>query len=84
MLSINRDLIQCQEVRLELTDSNSWNLANTVESKTLQPLVDYGYIYSFNKIGDDPKSRKYTQLEDQHLIAMTNHRGMAGSVKSRN
>ncbi len=42
-----------------LTDSNLWNLANTVETNILQPLVDFGYIDTFDKIGDDPKSRKY-------------------------
>ena len=42
-----------------LTDSNLWNLAATVENNILQPLIDYGYIYSFEKLGQVPKSWKY-------------------------
>jgi hypothetical protein len=42
-----------------LTDQNPWNLATTIESNVLQPLIDYGYIDSYEKVGDDPKAPKY-------------------------
>jgi len=42
-----------------LTDSNLWNLSSTVEKNILQPLIDYGYILSFERVGQEPKSWKY-------------------------
>ena len=42
-----------------LTDRNPWNLATTVETNILQPLRAYGFIDSYEKVGDDPKAPKY-------------------------
>jgi hypothetical protein len=45
-----------------LNDNNQWNLGTTVETNILEPLIEYGYIDSYEKIGDDPKFRKYIIL----------------------
>ena len=42
-----------------LTDNNPWNLANTVETNILEQLREYGYIDSYEKVGEDPKAPKY-------------------------
>ncbi len=42
-----------------LNDSNPWNLTTTVETNILKPLIDYGYIDYYEKVGDDPKAPKY-------------------------
>ena len=42
-----------------LSDQNPWNLVTTVETNILQPLIEYGYIDSYEKVGDDPKAPKY-------------------------
>jgi hypothetical protein len=42
-----------------LKDINQWNLAVTVETNILEPLKEFGYIDSYENIGDDPKSPKY-------------------------
>jgi hypothetical protein len=42
-----------------LNDSNRWNLASTVETNILGPLIQYGYIDSYDKICNDSKSPKY-------------------------
>jgi hypothetical protein len=42
-----------------LTDNNQWNLATTVETNILKPLIEYGYIDSYERVGDDAKSLKY-------------------------
>jgi hypothetical protein len=43
-----------------LTDTNPWNLVTTVETNILKPLIEYGFIDSYEKVGDDPKAPKYT------------------------
>jgi hypothetical protein len=42
-----------------LTDSNPWNLVTTIESNIMEPLKDFGYIDSYEKVGEDPKAPKY-------------------------
>lgn len=42
-----------------LTDRNPWNLVTTVETNILKPLIEYGFIDSYEKVGDDPKASKY-------------------------
>ena len=42
-----------------LTDANPWNLSTTVETNILQPLIENGYIDSYEKEGENPKARKY-------------------------
>jgi hypothetical protein len=42
-----------------LTDNNPWNLATTVETNILEQLREYGYIDSYEKVGEDPKAPKY-------------------------
>jgi len=42
-----------------LKDINHWNLAVTVETNILKPLKESGYIDSYERTGDDPKSPKY-------------------------
>ena len=42
-----------------LTDNNPWNLAATVETNILEQLREYGYIDSYEKVGEDPKAPKY-------------------------
>ena len=42
-----------------LTDSNPWNLVTTVETNILKPLIEYGYIDFYEKVGEDPKAPKY-------------------------
>jgi ribosomal protein S8 len=42
-----------------LNDSNQWNLATTVETNILDPLKEYGYINSYEMVGEDAKSLKY-------------------------
>ena len=33
-----------------LNDSNQWNLATTVETNILKPLIEYGYIDSYERV----------------------------------
>ena len=42
-----------------LADSNPWNLSTTVEINILKPLIEYGYIDSYEKEGANPKAPKY-------------------------
>jgi ribosomal protein S8 len=42
-----------------LADSNPWNLSTTVEINILKPLIEYGYIDSYEKEGENPKAPKY-------------------------
>jgi hypothetical protein len=42
-----------------LKDSNQWNLASTIKTNILDPLKDYGYIDSYEKVGEDSKAPKY-------------------------
>jgi hypothetical protein len=42
-----------------LTDRNPWNLITTVENSILGPLIENGYIDSYEKVCDDPKDPKY-------------------------
>jgi hypothetical protein len=42
-----------------LTDTNPWNLSTTVETNILQPLIENGYIDSYQKEGENPKAPKY-------------------------
>lgn len=42
-----------------LTDANPWNLSTTVETNILQPLIENGYIDSYEKEGENPKAPKY-------------------------
>jgi len=42
-----------------LTDGNQRNLAATVETNILEQLREYGYIDSYEKVGEDPKALKY-------------------------
>jgi len=37
-----------------LTDNNPWNLTTTVETNVLEQLRVYGYIDSYEKVGEDP------------------------------
>jgi len=41
-----------------LADSNPWNLSTTVEINILKPLIEYGYIDSYEKEGENPKAPK--------------------------
>jgi hypothetical protein len=42
-----------------LNDPNPWNLVTTIESNIMEPLKTFGYIDSYETIGEDAKSPKY-------------------------
>ena len=42
-----------------LNDSNPWNLATTVETNILEPLIEYGYIDSYEKVSNGSKQQKF-------------------------
>ncbi len=56
-----------------LSDRNLWNLVTTVENNILKPLIEYGYIDSYEKVCDDPKAPKYTLRR-----SFTNNTGESG------
>jgi hypothetical protein len=63
-----------------LNDNNPWNLATTVETNILKPLIEYGYIDSYEKLGDGPKTSKFKiRRSDPGIIGKS--REEAGSVK---
>ena len=63
-----------------LNDSNPWNLTTTVETNILKPLIEYGYIDSYEKIGSDPKTSKFIiRRSGPGIIGKS--RDEAGSVK---
>ena len=63
-----------------LTDHNPWNLAITVETSILQPLIENGYIDSYEKIGADPKTVKYV-IKRSQSNSKNKSRDVVGSVK---
>jgi len=63
-----------------LDDSNPWNLTATVETNILKPLIEYGYIDSYEKVGDDPKTSKFIIRRSGPGI-IGGSRDEAGSVK---
>jgi hypothetical protein len=63
-----------------LNDSNPWNLTTTVETNILKPLIEYGYIDSYEKVGSDPKTSKFIiRRSGPGIIGKS--RDEAGSVK---
>ena len=64
-----------------LKDNNPWNLIDTVETNILKPLIEYGYIDSYENIGDDPKAPKYIIHRSGPGIIRKIRGRMAGSVK---
>jgi len=65
---------------VDLVDKNLRNLARTVETNILTPLVEHKWIDSYEKVGDDPKSYKYIVRRSGPGIS-ENTRDEAGSVK---
>ena len=63
-----------------LNDSNPWNLTTTIETNILKPLIEYGYIDSYEKVGDDPISSKFIIRRSGPDIMRT-LKDEAGSVK---
>jgi hypothetical protein len=63
-----------------LMDRNSWNLVATVENNILKPLIEYGYIDSYQKVCDDPKEPKYI-LQRSFTNNSRKSREEVGSVK---
>ena len=63
-----------------LTDRNPWNLLTTVETNILKPLIDHGYIDSYEKVSEDQKAPKYT-IRRLGNDATGKSRDVAGSVK---
>jgi hypothetical protein len=63
-----------------LTDSNPWNLVTTIDSNVMEPLIEYGYIDSYEKVDDDPKAPKYI-LRRSYTNSTEKLKEEAGSVK---
>jgi hypothetical protein len=63
-----------------LKDANQWNLATTVETNILDPLKEYGYIDSYETVGEDAKSLKYIIRRSGNDITEKS-REEVGSVK---
>jgi hypothetical protein len=63
-----------------LKDNNLWNLAVTVETNILKPLMESGYIDSYKNIEDGPKFPKYL-IKRSGLGIIVKSREEAGSVK---
>jgi hypothetical protein len=63
-----------------LTDKNQRNLTTTVETNILEPLIEYGYIDSYEKTGEDPKAPKYI-LRRSYTNTTGKLREEVGSVK---
>jgi hypothetical protein len=63
-----------------LADTNPWNLSTTVETNILQPLIENGYIDSYEKEGENPKAPKYI-IYRFGSKKMDNQGDMVGSVK---
>ena len=72
-----------------LTDNNPWNLAATVETNILEQLREYGYIDSYEKVGEDPKAPKYIikrsgpNINGNSGDVVGSVKDVAGSVKRR-
>jgi hypothetical protein len=63
-----------------LTDKNQRNLATTIETNILEPLIEYGYIDSYEKVSNGSKIPKYIIRRSGPEIIMKS-REEAGSVK---
>ena len=63
-----------------LTDKNQRNLATTIETNILEPLIEYGYIDSYEKVSNGSKQQKYIIRRSGPEIIMKS-REEAGSVK---
>jgi hypothetical protein len=63
-----------------LTDSNPWNLVTTIDSNIMEPLIEKGYIDSYEKVDDDPKAPKYI-LRRSYTNSSGKSREEVGSVK---
>ena len=63
-----------------LKDSNQWNLASTIETNILEPLKTFGYIDSYETVGEDSKASKYIIKRSGPNIKGTT-REEVGSVK---
>jgi len=63
-----------------LIDNNQWNLITTIENNILKPLIEYGYIDSYEKTGEDPKAPKYI-LRRSYTNTTGKLREEVGSVK---
>ena len=63
-----------------LNDNNPWNLVTTVETNILNPLIEYGYIDSYEKLGDGPKTSKF-KIRRSGPGIIGKSRDEAGSVK---
>ena len=62
------------------TDGNQRNLASTVESNILEPLIELNLIDCYEKVGTDPKSWKYVIKRSGPNINV-NSGDVVGSVK---